>query len=311
MPNKKNGYNPPTPTDPRQLLVAVGCGKCVECRTQKARAWQIRLMKQLDVEKYAYFVTLTFDSDKLNTLCEEIKQKECNAVATIAVRRFLERWRKKNKKSVKHWLITELGHTGTERIHLHGLLFTDFPINNEYLQKIWQYGYCDTGKYVNKKTINYIIKYVTKLDNDHKGYEPTILCSAGLGKNYITEGTKNIHKYRPHSTIEYIRLPNGAQVNMPIYYRNKFYNEEEKQMLWSDRLDKNTIFVRGIECKNIDSKEGQKEYMNLLHAQQSINKQMGYGDDSKLWKTKDYNVTLKMLNKHTRTREEEKRARTC
>ena len=36
-------------------------------------------------------------------------------------RLFLERIRKKTGKSVKHWCVTEKGHTNTRRIHLHGL----------------------------------------------------------------------------------------------------------------------------------------------------------------------------------------------
>ena len=96
----------------------------------------------------------------LNTIIE-------NEIASLAVRRFLERWRKKYKKSVKHWLITELGHNGTERIHIHGIIFTD---NVEDIRDLWKYGYIWIGDYVNEKTINYIVKYCNKLDIDHKGY---------------------------------------------------------------------------------------------------------------------------------------------
>ena len=41
------------------------------------------------------------------------------------------------------------------------------------------------GTFVNTKTINYIIKYITKIDADHKGYKSIILNSAGIGKEYI------------------------------------------------------------------------------------------------------------------------------
>ena len=65
------------------------------------------------------FVTLTFSNEKLTTLNNEIPNEiqgyaRDNALATLAVRRFLERWRKKNKKSIRHWLVTELGHKGTD-----------------------------------------------------------------------------------------------------------------------------------------------------------------------------------------------------
>ena len=38
-----------------------------------------------------------------------------------------------------------------------------------------------TIKPLYKKTINYIVKYITKMDVDHKGYKGKILCSKGIG----------------------------------------------------------------------------------------------------------------------------------
>ena len=58
-----------------------------------------------------------------------------NKIATLAVRRFLERWRKKYKKSVRHWLVTELGQKNTEHLHLHGIIWTD---KGEEINKIWK-----------------------------------------------------------------------------------------------------------------------------------------------------------------------------
>lgn len=90
---------------------------------------------RIESTKNSYFITLTFAPDELNKLCKENNCKESNAIATIAVRKFLERWRKEHRKSLKHWLITELGQENTERIHLHGVIFPENPINNDYLQK--------------------------------------------------------------------------------------------------------------------------------------------------------------------------------
>ena len=73
-----------------------------------------------------------------------------------------------------------MGHQGTERIHLHGIIFTTEP--NETIIERWGYGNVWIGKYVNEKTINYIIKYISKIDNDHKEYNSKILCTAGIGK---------------------------------------------------------------------------------------------------------------------------------
>ena len=178
------------------------------------------------------FVTLTFSPEELTKLIKECNDIEGNAVATLAVRRFLERWRKEFKKSVKHWLITELGHNNTERIHIHGIIFTN---NVKEIVKHWKYGNVTIGKsmfknedwqkankltsYASARTVNYIVKYVTKIDSVNKGFEGKIVCSAGLGKNYLSKFDAKQNKFKGKETNENYKLPNGANINLPIYYR--------------------------------------------------------------------------------------------
>ena len=223
--NKKNGGKIPEVEDDRVLYVPVGCGNCIECKKKKKREWQVRLQEELKDNK-GLFVTLTFSDKHLDELCREIKVQESNAVATLAVRRFLERCRKETGKSIKHWLITELGHNNTERIHLHGILFTEK--SKEWIEKKWMYGHIWVGEYCNEKTINYIIKYVTKVDEDHKNYKSIILTSKGIGSNYIRTHAAKQNRYNNEQTNENYRLNNGAKTALPIYYRNKIYSEEER-----------------------------------------------------------------------------------
>ena len=147
--NKKNRGNVPPLRDERIKKVAVGCQECVECRKQKARGWQLRLAEDIKHNKNGKFVTLTFSDTAIMELhekvtgmikqsIERIEQREIdpheralkiqrlktklkgyshdNAIATHAVKLFLERWRKDTGKSVRHWLVTELGHQGTQNI---------------------------------------------------------------------------------------------------------------------------------------------------------------------------------------------------
>ena len=130
----KNGGNPPPLLDERVKYVPVGCGHCMECMKKKSREWKIRLNEEYKVTKFHYYITLTFSNEHLLKLCNEMNLKECNAIAGKAVRRFLERWRKKYKKSLRHWLVTELGHENTERIHLHGIIFAENEIDTNELQ---------------------------------------------------------------------------------------------------------------------------------------------------------------------------------
>ena len=128
--NKKNGGVIPAVSDKRVLAVPIGCGKCMECKKQKAREWQVRLLEDVKHNTNGIFVTLTFSNESIKKIVSGIRNgiegyELDNEIARKAVRKFLERWRKNNKKSVRHWLVTELGHEGTENIHLHGIIWTD------------------------------------------------------------------------------------------------------------------------------------------------------------------------------------------
>jgi len=304
--NKKNGGNIPPVSDDRTLYVPVGCGNCIECRKKKAREWQVRLLEDIKDNKNGKFITLTFSNESIKELLKY--EKTCtdivtgkkykitlnslsgyeldNQIAKVAVRLFLERWRKKYKKSIRHWLITELGHNGTENIHLHGIIWTDEPL--EEVERIWSYGHVWKGKmvkdrivnYVNAKTVNYIIKYVTKVDEIHKTYKGVILCSSGIGKNYTNKHDFNKNKYIEGKTNETYKTSTGHKISIPIYWRNKLYTEEEREKLWLEKLNKEERWVMGEKVK-VNTEQGQKEYENLVNYYRRKNIELGYNDDTK------------------------------
>lgn len=307
--NKKNKGIIPKVKDKRVLYVPVGCGRCMECRKQKARQWQVRLQEDIKVNTNGKFVTLTFTEESLIKLSNEIEiltgyERE-NEIATLAVRRFLGRWRKKYKKSIRHWLVTELGQTSTERIHIHGIVWTD---NKKDISKIWKYGFITIGKekwnkgklihagenYVNEKTINYIVKYVNKIDEKHKEYESKILTSPGIGKNYINTYNSKLNKFKPIKTDETYKTRTGLKLNLPIYYRNKLYTEEEREKLWLEKLDKEERWVNGIK---IDISKGEEGYYKTLEIAREKNKRLGYGDNTINWERKKYENQRRNINK--------------
>lgn len=263
--------------------------------------------------KNGKFIALTFSNESINKLTNEIlrlykKQKSNknltkkqliekgyeldNQIATLAVKRFRERWRKKYKKSIRHWLVTELGHVGTEHIHMHGILWTDE--SGEEIERIWQYGNVWYGNkkengqlenYVNEKTVNYIIKYVNKQDEDHEYYKPIILTSAGIGANYLERSDSDRNIYKGKDTREYYQTRNGFKLNLPIYYRNKLYSEEERELLWLNKLDKNERWVGG---EKVDISIDDKEYFAILKHYRALNTRLGFGTGEINWEKRDY-----------------------
>jgi hypothetical protein len=298
QPNKKNNYNPPNkPNDQRILYVPIGCGRCIECKKQKSNSWKTRLLEEIRTDKTGVFVTLTFNEDNLLSIKNKLNKNNDytyevdNEIATYAVRHFLELWRKHHKKSIKHWLITELGTTKTERIHIHGILFTDQP--NE-IKKIWKYGYVYIGQYVNETTINYVSKYMTKLDPKHKEYNQKIYTSKGIGKNYLNRLDSKRNRYLDNKTNETYVSRKGSISNLPIYYRNKLYSDDEREKLWLNKLDREERYVLGtridLKCPN-----GDNDYKNAIIEARRINISRGFGSDIKNDSQKKYEQNRKKL----------------
>lgn len=309
--NKKNKGIIPQMKDARVGAIPIGCGMCIECMKQKANNWRIRLTEDIKEHKNARFITLTYSNEEYTKLKEEIQQKNKdvkgytldNAIATLSVRRFLERWRKKHKKSVRHWLITELGQEGTEHLHLHGIIYTD-DVNE--IEKRWQYGYVWKGKivnnkiinYVNEKTINYITKYLTKKDFKHKYYKPVVLCSPGIGSNYTKSyDFKQRNKFSGKQTDETYRNSKGFKLALPIYYRNKAYNEDQREDLWIKKLDEGVRYINGQKVKEEDT----ETYYKILKWEREKNRELGYGSPRD-WNAIKYEQERRKLKQQERYR---------
>lgn len=281
MPTKKNGYKPPICKDERLRYVTAACGKCYECRKQKGRAWQVRLGEEVRNDPNVIFVTLTISDESWEKLRKKYSYSSEDDYIKKMVRLFLERIRKKTKKSVKHWLTTERGEQNTERYHLHGLIWGD---KNGILTTLhWQYGFVYIGEFVNEKTCNYITKYITKRDEKHKDFVPITLCSAGIGEGYLKRSDSELNRYRENKTNETYRLRNGVKINLPIYYRNKIYSEEEREKLFIEKIEKGKVWICGIECDISD----EAAYTQILQEQQ-LEKQKIHGDDPEQWEVAKY-----------------------
>lgn len=340
-PNKKNGGILPPVNDTRTLYVPSKCGNCMECRKQYARDWQIRLQEDIKSNTNAKFVTLTLSNDNYkelynytqnkiiieinkihnsNTSNKDIKIEQLtklqsgykldNEIATNSIRLFLERWRKQHKKSIRHWLITELGQEGTENIHLHGLIWTNESYDE--IEKHWQYGYIWPRKilnkkgqwlrettYVNERTINYCVKYVYKQDLKHPRYKSIILSSSGIGKNYITNinGDVTKNKFNGDKTNETYRTRQGNKINLPTYYKNIIYTEQEKEELWLNKLNKQERWVLG---QKIDISNGEEEYYKALKSAQELNSKLGYRSRKNNWIKEQYEMERRNIQQKKR-----------
>lgn len=251
--NKKNKGNVPQCKDERLLIVPFKCGKCYNCRKQKAREWRIRLSEELR-SNYAYFVTVTFEAKYIKELelktGLKLKGNE-NTIAKKALRLFLERVRKDTGKSMKHWFVTELG-DDNDRIHLHGIIFGQKSA--ALLRKHWKYGITFVGSYVSERSINYITKYMLKVDTKHPYYTQIVLASKGIGSSYFNRDANAWQKrHVKEICVPTYKFRNGTQVAMPKYYKDKVFTEKEREIMWINNLERGKEYIGGEEVDADDN----------------------------------------------------------
>lgn len=237
---------------PKDWMLSVPCGKCLECNKAKARDWRARLLLEVDYwtkqKKKCYFVTFTLSDDTYDYWCLNSDKP---------VRLFLENYRRKVGKSCKHFIITELGKT-TQRLHYHGILFGP-ELSLYELKKLWIYGFSFFG-YCSYKTAKYVSKYILKPQLSEPWYKPKKFVSPGLGKHYLSTDSCKRQQSQPCKDDMYIRI-DSFKYAMPRYLRQKVYKEEFLHSIQYDRYYRSFLLddlkFGQYRCSTVD------EYLNL------------------------------------------------
>ena len=213
--------------------IEVPCGKCNACLSNKRAEWTFRLKEELKVSKTAYFVTLTYDINKVPLIFKNEKGKYEKRKIPLElskrdVQLFMKKLRKVQKKvtndSIRYYLVGEYG-SQTMRAHYHAILFNlDMSLKNKIVD-IWNYGFVYIGS-VTGASIHYTTKYmINKFDReDEVIVQPFALMSRrpALGSNYLK--TKKYHKQGKFYTV----VSQGRKQTMPRYYRDKIFNKFEQ-----------------------------------------------------------------------------------
>ena len=163
------------------------------------------------------------------------------------------------KTPLKHWLITELGHDNTKRIHLHGIIWTE--LTEGQFEKEWGYGWIYFGYEVNERTINYIIKYITKRDEDNPEFNGKILTSKGIGKDYINKNSLRRHRYQGKFTEETYKTESGIKAALPTYYKQRIWTTQEREALRIIKEEKQTKYYNKTPIK-VETIEQYADYLS-------------------------------------------------
>lgn len=187
-------------------------------------------MQEEKVSRSACFLTLTYD-----TATVPITDKGFMNLQKRDIQLFMKRLRKSNEHKLKYYLCGEYGGK-TFRPHYHALLFNaELPT----IQPAWPLGSIHYGS-VTGASVGYTLKYMAKPSriplhkNDDRQKEFSLM-SKGLGSNYLTPAMKKYHLSDLLNRM-YCNLEDGKKISMPRYYKNKIYEEQQRQAIgWSIR----------------------------------------------------------------------------
>lgn len=237
----------------RNLLVP--CGKCIACRSHKAREWSMRIWHEAREWKdgdEGMFLTLTYNK-------ENVPQDYSLQVRDIQLfykrlRRKIEYYSKKNGKipiRIKHFTCGEYG-CRKGRPHYHSIIF-GLSWRSEkaraLIQKVWNKGFCYFG-YVSHASSQYVCKYMLKqasfIDREYyrKKYgreRPFIVMSKGIGRKYVEKYFNNILENLiinfegkdlsvPRTYIKWIDNISGCSEKLKDKLKEQFYIRAEKQL---------------------------------------------------------------------------------
>lgn len=196
-------------------------------------SYRFRLLYEVARWQFSVFITLTF-SDKYLPKFESNPNR--------AIRLFLDRVRKRYGKSIRHWFTPEFGEEH-DRIHYHGILFNVSPDGVDYdeFMKLWKYGFIWLG-WCNAKTVNYIVKYVTKESTNNKKL-PRIISSKGIGENYLTPENIALHK-NEQGLAPYLNV-SGYPIALPRFYYDKIFDDDDKISLVRQFMDEPKVWRVG------------------------------------------------------------------
>lgn len=120
----------------------------MNCRINRRRDWQARLLLEAASHEYSCFVTLTF----ADVGTPQVLSKNHLRVFFRALR--------KTFPSLRHFSVGEYG-SQTGRAHYHSHLFSNVPISDYHIRSCWPYGHIHVGD-TEPSSLDYVLGYLLK-----------------------------------------------------------------------------------------------------------------------------------------------------
>lgn len=174
----------------------------------------VRLNHEIDTNKnclsfYAIINETSF-IELQNILIEKNKEANSKNIASLAIRRFLERYRKKNKQYPKHCLTVYQNPEIKNQIFIYGVIFSENVFSLTYY---WAYGSIQIEPLKNKTAL---IKSILRVYQTRCKYFVFTYISQNFGTKYQSEYHEQKQKINSFETYE-------NEVFNPLPFANNYF----------------------------------------------------------------------------------------
>lgn len=207
------------------------CGKCNLCLQAKRNDWSFRLSQEQRVSNASDFLTLTYSGEHIGK----------NHVIKTDLQKFFKRVRKKqleySQDKIRYYAVAEYG-TRTNRAHYHAIVFNLHHNVTGLLPVIWNKGHVHVGT-CTPASIHYTTKYIINASSKTAGRPPPFSLMSrkpGIGSNYLhTHTLWHTHELKTFTNV------NGVKGRLPRFYKDRMFNEEEKEIISQRTLEESKI----------------------------------------------------------------------
>lgn len=223
--------------------IRVPCGQCIACRLNRASDWAVRIMHEKKMVGSACFITLTYDQEHVPWVSDNH--------ATLVkrdVQLFLKRLRKAVEPvKIRYYLCGEYGEQ-YGRPHYHIIVFGLSAEDNveRIVSSVWPFGFVHVGD-VTFDSAAYVARYCTKLLTGPKKEwykERSLLPEFSLMSRRPGIGATWLEKYGSEVKSHHNVIVKGKKMCPPRYYKDKVYDEVDRDTIRNSIIDKIAEKVR-------------------------------------------------------------------
>lgn len=235
--------------------LTVPCGKCIFCLSRKRIEWFVRVKNEYQNASSAFFITLTYDDEKLkyhersnkislSVIDIQLYMKRLRKAIVTAHRKRLRNERNVSKPlgslqnkvseialkcpNIKYYFVGEYG-SETNRPHYHAIIFNVDIGLKHLIAEAWNWGFVRIDQ-VNDASIMYVCKYIISKYNEYVDIEtgefrqkPFALISKSLGIDYVSTHKK----FHRETGRFYVEMEEGKKYPLPRYYKEKIFTKNQ------------------------------------------------------------------------------------